>query len=131
MKTELTIDDICPKEATLLLEALPRQPLTLGKFTLKDRIWVNQEWPGGGIEKVFSEVQVEPLARITWRLLKNKDIFEDDFDKFCEAVVSQKDLYNMIKAVTTTIGISEPLIEKLAESIAPKKTSGTPKKKRR
>lgn len=121
---------------------------TLRAFTLKDKVWLQGAFGGsGGVEKVFSEVDMVGLCRIAYHQLKEDDRqhfkavtttggLDDDGNPVKETMVTGpmqmaeciKDPIQEIaflKAILATVGLSEPLLddlEKEAVEEAEKKT---------
>lgn len=113
----LKLEDLAPKEAFFKLEALPDSVLTLKKFTLNDRIFLNQRWPDPAeVNKIFSELKLGEISEIAFRLLKEKHLFKD-LEAFRESIVTIADIQNLISATLETIGISEPIMNQMAEAL--------------
>ena len=112
---ELSLNDFDPMPAELVLSSFPKMVFHLKKFTLRDRLWVTKEWGAEAVKEAFEKSDPEFMAKVTWRLLDEKDVFEDNFENFLEAIVGLGDMYNVQTALLTTVGLSEPVIKALQD----------------
>jgi hypothetical protein len=111
MKLELS--DLKPIDAKLVLSEKPGLVFTLGKITLRVRIWLKDRFEKDALAHIFSDQSLAELSEIAYYLLKEKTEFPT-LESFQDAIVTQEDIQNLMKAVFETVGISEPLIDKIA-----------------
>lgn len=111
--TKLDLNDLKPAEATLALSEYPARIFTLKKFSLNAQIWVNERFGDPqAIQGIFKNLRIGEISEIVYFLLKEKDAFKS-LDEFREAIVSPKDKVEMVNALLRTIGISQPIVDKL------------------
>lgn len=116
----LTLDDLCPQESVFSLSDKPGKIFKLKKFTLRDQIWAKQTF-GPRIATIFEKQELDGIAEIAFHQLVEKGEFIDPETKapsflvFAENIVTQKDKLDLLKALLATIGMSQPVIEKLAQ----------------
>ena len=106
---KLDLHDLQPKEAQF---NLGETALTLRKFTLASQIWTQQRFGTENIQGIFSNLRLGEISEIAYYLLKDKKPFPT-LESFQEAVVTQRDKMNLIQALLDTVGISQPVIERL------------------
>lgn len=126
-KQKLTLMDIKPEEFTFELSSRPGKTYTLGRFSLAEQIWCEEHF--GGAEKVreiWSKQQLVPICEITHQLLKDKTDFPTFMD-LAKCVITMQDKISLVRGCLATIGISKPVIEKLAADLTPEETPLDPK----
>lgn len=130
LSANLKLEDLNPKEANFAMEDYPGKIFTLKRFSMNDRIFVNQRWPDPKeVEKIFSELRLAEISEIAFRLLKEKEFFKD-LEDFREHLVTVQDIHAVLSGVLETIGVSEPLMNEMAAALtAGKKTKPTKSKK--
>ena len=84
---------------------------------MRVQIWALKQFGKVGLEHMISERPVLELTQLAWHVLKQKDLFNNDFDQFTDAVVDFKDRQNLQDAILATIGLSQPVIEGLVQQI--------------
>ncbi len=115
---KLTLDDLKPAESTFTLSEKQGVIFTLKKFTLADQIWAKRKF-GDRLFEVLEKVEIEGIAEIAFHLLKDKTPFKD-FEGFTECIVTTEDKIGVLKGLLATIGISQPIYDKLTEEAAAK-----------
>lgn len=141
----IKLSDIRPEPSSFTMKAFPGGPIQLRKFTIMDQDWVRSRY-GEEISKVFAEVRVKDLCTIVVRLLandadrarlapQNVKFQNEDTGEITEGrmggaallaslIDGTDELLGMLQALLRTIGISQPLEEKLsAEQDAEKKST--------
>lgn len=113
-KPIINFEDLIPRESVFTLSEKPNKVFTLKKFSLASQIWVKREF-GNRLEEIFEKIELEPIARITFYLLKDKTEFKDELD-FMEAIVTPKDKLGILRSLLETIGISQPIIDDALKS---------------
>lgn len=113
-QVKLALEDLKPAESTFSLYEKSGKVYTLKKFTLADQIWAKRTF-GDRLGEIFEKVDLPGIAELAHHLLKDKTDFPD-FLTFAENIVTQEDKIGLIKALLTTIGVSQPVIQKLEEA---------------
>lgn len=111
---KLDLNDLQPQEATFELSEHKGVTFTLKKFSLSARIWMNNRFKQEEIKKFFSDQSMEEISEVVFYLLKDKSILKT-LEDLRDAVTTKKDMANIFQALLTTIGLSEPVMEKLAK----------------
>lgn len=114
--TPLSIDDIKPTKATLSLSS--GYELTLEPWSLYIREWAITKYGASGLDQAFKTQSVKELSAIAYKMLEpaSRKKFETLKD-FRKAVLSPRDMLNLMTAVIKTIGLSEPQMEEIADAI--------------
>lgn len=120
--------DLVPEDASLQLSTLPGKTLTLAAYTLAKQLWAVKNIGEPALVAMVTQNALEPAARLGWYLLKEKELFKGEED-FFEHVSSYKDRNALYSAVLHTIGMSQPVRDKLAEEEAALKRGGQELKK--
>lgn len=111
MKLELS--DLVPAEATFQLTEKPGKIYTLKKFSLAEQIWAKQRF-GDRLGQILEKVELEGIAELAHHLLKDKTDFPTFMD-FAECIVTHKDKLGIMTALVGTIGVSQPILDRLAQ----------------
>lgn len=119
----LDINDFTPEKAELKLADKPGKTYTLNKVTLRRRIWIQNKFNEDKIREIFERNSLPEISEIAYYLLEEKTDFPT-IEDFQDAVVTKQDFINLTKALLTTIGISEPALNKLLDE--EKKSQGNP-----
>lgn len=112
MKLELS--DLDPQKATLQLSGKPEKKYTLNRFTLRARTWLRQKYTPEKVKVIFENQSLPEISEIAYFLLEEKADFPT-IEDFQDACATQQDFINLIQAVLTTIGISEPVVKKISK----------------
>lgn len=108
------LEDLKPEEATFTLSEKPGVKLTLCKFSLRVQIWTHQHFGKERLEGIFTDRAIPEMAEIVYFMLKDKTEFPT-LDAFMDGIVTQADRVSIISALMTSVGVSQPVIEKLAK----------------
>lgn len=144
----LKLSDLRPEEATFTLQATGDRTFTLGRCSILDREWMLEKWGQEGIAEIFRQLKTHELAMIVMRLMKPEDqSFFVAQDRKCldEAtgevsvrriggaamlkglISGPEEMARVFRAVNKTIGISEPIMDKLVSlTVAEEKKSPGP-----
>lgn len=119
----LKLNDLIPKEAKFRLSDFPDKEFSLCRWSLRVKGWVLEKYTSDEVNEIFSQQKINEIAVIAYFMLKEKDQFlndkgEQSIDSFMESIVTVQDQVNVIKALLTTVGIGEPEIEKINDSIS-------------
>lgn len=133
----LSLEDLIPTTGSFKLASTGKE-YTLRPFTMADEIWLEKTYGGDGvIQKIFTDFDFLKIMRIAFNQLTDpqKEDFKvqsvkyiDDEGKEIEMTLGgYKLLYTLVagfsekldvlKALTKTLGISRPAIEKMDEQI--------------
>ncbi len=118
----LDLNDLSPKEATFALSERPGQTLTLCRWSLRVRAWAQSKYTDRGLQEIFTKQHIVQIGEMAWFMLKEKESFKDStglpsLDAFMDCVCTTQDQINLIKALLGTVGIGEPEIEKINQSL--------------
>lgn len=115
---KLTLEDLLPEEAALELSG---KKFTLNRMTLRGQVWLKNKFKSEDdptaektMTRIFSDQAMEEISEIAFFLIKEKDQVKSVGD-FQDLVVTQADRKKLIQALLTTLGISQPIIDKLAK----------------
>lgn len=116
MSKPLNIIDLVPKETAFSLSTFPDRTFTLCRWSLRVRAWAMEKYSSEELKEIFSGIKINEIADIAYFMLKEKDFFKTK-DDFLDAISSTQDSVNIITALTGSIGIGEPEIKQIQESI--------------
>lgn len=122
---KLDLNDLVPAEAHFQLSANPTKRHTLKKFSLRATIWAQEKFGPDGLKDVFEHRNLPQISELAYYLLKDKTDFPT-IDDFQEAINTQADRVALIIAILATIGMSQPLIDKLAKNEEPGNAQALP-----
>jgi hypothetical protein len=114
---KLDLSDLKPQEAEFKLSEKPEKTYRLKKFTLATRIWINERFGKDKIKTLFENQSMPEVSEVVYFMLKDKSDFPT-LNDFQEAVVTQADFISLFESLLTSVGLSEPIIEKIAQSEA-------------
>lgn len=115
---KLNLDDLIPQDVQIELSTMPGTKLTLGAFTLRVQLWATKTFGGrDGLERLIGDQPVEELAQLSWHVLKEKDLFKNNYDIFLDKVVTFKDRTAMKDGIMKSIGLSQPVLENIEKQI--------------
>jgi hypothetical protein len=126
----INLEDLVPVETNFTLDTLPGQTFTLCRWSLRVRAWAVAKYTSPGLKLIFEQQRIDEIAELTYFMLKDKAAFGDSKDKFLDSVVSIGDQVRIIKALLGAVGIGEPEIKKITDSIKPEdrvETAADPK----
>lgn len=121
------MEDLKPQEADFQLSG---KTYTLKKFSLDAQIWVRAKFKQDELESIFREQKIPEIAEIAHYLLKDKTDFPT-FKEFSETIAGPLDTHNVLQAMLTTIGLSQPIQEAIKKEIKDPKPKPPKKKKRK
>lgn len=119
----LTLDDFSPEEANFKLKSKPGKTFTICPFTLRVRAWVTKTYGRDRFKEVLEKNEMEEIAKIIFFMLKDKSEFKD-IDDFMENVVTVNDYYELVTALTVSLGVSEPKQEEIKAAMAEEEKKG-------
>lgn len=115
---KLNLDDLIPQDVQIELSTMPGTKLTLGAFTLRVQLWATKTFGGrDGLERLIGEQPAEELAQLSWHVLKEKDLFKNNYDTFLDKVVTFKDRTAIKDGILKSIGLSQPVLENIEKQI--------------
>lgn len=112
----LKLEDLKPAEASFTLSDRPGKTYVLRKFSLAERIWINNRFGKEKISAIFETQSLPEMAEIAHHLLKDGSEFPTFLD-FAKAIVSIPDQISLTKALLSTIGIDDALIKTLSDEL--------------
>lgn len=110
----LDLNDLCPETAKFQTSARPGESFTLNKVTLRTQVWLQKRFGKENIQGIFENQSIPDIAEIAYFLLQEKDKIKT-LDEFLDLIVTHQDRINLLQAMLTTIGLSQPVIDKIAE----------------
>ncbi len=112
----LSLEDLKPSESTFALSAKPGRLYTLKKFSLAERIWINQRFGKENVQRIFESQSLPEMCEIAHRLLKNPKDREEfpTFESFAAEIFTVQDSISLTKALLATVGIDDALLKKLS-----------------
>lgn len=129
----LSLEDLKPQEALFELSTKPGQKLTLCRWSLRVRSWALKTYGGPeGLKQIFELQKIEEIAQMAFFMLKEKEQFPAGFDDFADSICGPIDEVAVIKALLSSIGIGEPELQKINDSMKgapPPPNAQSPKKK--
>lgn len=114
---KLDLNDLKPEESTFELSGFPGKVLTLKKFSLNAQIWCHEKFGKDAIKGIFENQRLPEISELVFYLLKEKEVVSS-LDVLREAVYTAKDREALLMSLLKTIGISQPVIQKLANESA-------------
>lgn len=104
--------DLQPAEATFQLSDKPGKTYTIRKISLAVQIWVNNRFGREEIKGILENKRLPEISEIIHYLIKDKTDFPTLLD-LQESICTQADREALLKALFTSIGLSQPVIDKL------------------
>lgn len=111
---KLDLNDLQPTEAQFELSTYPGKAHTLKKFSLAVQVWIEKRFGKENVDAIFSDQRVGDISEIIYFMLKDKIDFPS-LEVFQESIVTQKDRVQIYDALFKSIGISQPILEKLSK----------------
>jgi hypothetical protein len=111
----LKLEDLVPMEVTFKLSSKGDKEYTLKRFSLREQIWIRNKY--GSVERVqqiFKTMDLVAISEIAHHLLKDKTDFPTFLD-FAECIITHEDKVAVMKGMLSTIGISQPLFDKIEQ----------------
>lgn len=113
---KLNLSDLKPEEATFTLDDFPDKTFTLKKFSLNAQLWMNERFGVDQVKGIFENRRLGEISELVFFLLKDKSVITS-LEAFREAITSNRDRVAMMGALLKTIGISQPVMDKLKEGV--------------
>lgn len=133
-KEIIELNDIIPQEAEFFLKSKSKS-FKLRKITLRDRAWIKDKFKDD-IERIFSTTDFSNLIIIIYHQLTDeckkdflaitrkcidddgveKEIFVKGYELLSEAISDPKEIRDVMMAFMLTMGLSQPIIDKVQES---------------
>lgn len=113
-KIPLSLEDICPKDTYLKLDAFPDKEFLLSKFSLRVRAWAIEKFGEEKLQSALSGKNTIVSAEIAYFMLKDKALFPK-LEDFLEAIASPMDQHRLITTLMGCIGVSEPKLEEISQ----------------
>lgn len=111
---KLDLHDLKPQEATFTLSEKPGKTYTLVKMSLRVQIWVNERFGKERVTNILGNASIPELSEIVYFMVKDKTDFPT-LESFQECIVTQGDRESMLAAMITSVGISQPVLEKMSK----------------
>lgn len=125
---------LMPKETSFQLSSFKDKKFTLCRWSLRVRAWASEKYTSEGLKDIFEKLKIVEIADLVWYMLKDEDkaFFNKDSNFFLEQVVTTGDQLQLINALLGAVGIGEPEIKQIKQSLAPteKKSPVATKKKK-
>jgi hypothetical protein len=114
---KLDLSDLKPAEAHFHLSGKGEKQYTLRKFSLASQIWMKERFGQDKIKTIFENQSIPEISELVYYQLKEPHGFHS-LHEFQEEILEQKDRIAIMTALLKTIGISQPVVEKLAKDVA-------------
>lgn len=116
---ELNLNDLEPQEAEFELSTMPGVKHRLKIISLRVQIWLDERYGVGKIKDIFENQNMKEISEICFYLLKDKSPFKGENGIPCEEALQEaitlKDKTVVFMALLTSIGLSQPVIDKFAK----------------
>lgn len=113
---KLNLNDLKPEEAVFELSEFAGQKFTLKKFSLNAQLWMNERFGVEQVKGIFENRRLAEISEVVFFLLKDKSVITS-LEQLREAIVTNQDRVAMMGALLKTIGISQPVMDKLKEDV--------------
>jgi hypothetical protein len=127
MDIPFKLEDLVPKETSFTLSTAPGKTFTLCRWSLRVRVWAKEKYGSDQLKTIFEELRIDEIADMTFFMLKDKEQFPGGKDEFLDLVTTTQDQINVVTALLGAVGIGEPEIKKIKDSMAPKGETPDPK----
>lgn len=114
--SKLDLNDLQPQEATFQLSEHEGVTFTLKKFSLRAQLWLNDRFGADSIKGIFENQRLAEISEVVFFLLKDRTVIKS-VEELQESVVTNKDRIAIMSALLKTIGISQPVMEKITKSV--------------
>lgn len=121
-QSPLNLADLSPRDAKFKLSDFPDKEFTLSRWSLRVRAWVADKYSQKQLQEIFENKNITAASVIVYYMLKEKDSFINEkgmatLEAFQDRIVTIQDQINMMKALLEAIGIGEPEIKKISDSL--------------
>lgn len=120
---KLDLTDMVPQEASFELSGAPGKKLVLIPYTLRVQIWAEKKYGKKQIEAAIIGSDVATFSELVFYMLKDKAAFPK-IDDLLDAVITFKDRANVTNALLESIGLSQPVLEKLTKQLEAQQAEG-------
>lgn len=110
------LDELVPEEATLVLSSDKSKPYTLRKFSLRYQAWARKVYGDEGFNDALKKQNILVIAACAYELMKDKGGIPT-LDDFYDLILTGADKQAVITAVYETVGMSQPIMKKLAVAV--------------
>lgn len=121
---ELTLADLKPEESTFALSGA-QGTVTLRRLSLAVNVWLEKHYTSEQLKDIFSNQKIGEMSRIVYYLVKDKTQFPT-LKSFREAVITNEDRVAMMTAMIKSVGVAQPIIDKLMHEETEKKKVQNP-----
>lgn len=125
---KLTLNDLKPEEATFTLDAFPDTQFTLKRFSLAAQIWCRDKFGAEKMKRIFETQSLPEISEIVFYLLKDSAL---SYEEFLEGICSYQDKVRLITALLATVGISQPVMERIKKEATENPQTPSPSKTKR
>lgn len=124
---KLNLDDLAPTNVDFELSKYPGVKFTLGAFTLRVQLWLTKRFGEAAVQSAITGVDLTVVSETAYHVLDaiSKAEFKTVED-FQEAIVSFKDRHNLKKALLETMGLSQPVLDKIQAQLEAKDEGNVP-----
>lgn len=112
----VNLEDLEPTDVEFELSQYPGKKFTLGAYTLRVQLWAAKTFGKEQLHQALIDRDAEILASLAYHVLKEKDLFKT-YDEFLEGIRNFKDRSTLLNAILGTVGMSQPIMEKLAAQL--------------
>jgi hypothetical protein len=117
MDLKIDLADLVPQEATLELSSRPGKKYILKAYTLRVQIWAAKRFGKEMLKEAFgAEADIGVLSEIAFEVLKDKSEFKT-LEDFQDAVATYEDRNSLARAMYTTVGMSQPVLDKYTKKL--------------
>lgn len=139
----IQLEDLIPEKATFTLKATGDRVHTLRELDLGDQVWLKGRFGEKEIERIFNKRMMPEICVIVMRLLEDRTgfeperVMEKDFEtgeekevfltgpeKLQRCIAGLPEQQTIFLALLKTIGISQPVLDKLIEEEEKKSHQG-------
>lgn len=124
---KFSLANLQPRMAKFKLSGIDKE-ITLSRFSLRVKIFISEKYGPENVQKIFEEKRLKEISEIAWFMLIEKELFNNDLNKFLDEICTTSDQLNLITALLESIGIAEPELKEIQKSIdenIPKKKAKT------
>lgn len=114
----LKFSDLKPVEAQFELSEFPGKKFTLEKFSLDVQIWAQERF-GDELGKILEGRRLKELTELIYYVLKEKDVITS-LQMLRKSIVTHYDKIAVIAAIIATVGVAQPVIDKMKSELAEK-----------
>lgn len=113
---KLNLTDLVPQEAPFSLSSRPGKTFKLCAYTLRVQAWAEKRYDKEQLQAAIMGNDITAYTDLVYYMLVEKKEFPDQ-DNFLDAVTTFADRQAVTQALLTSIGLSQPILKKLAEQV--------------